>query len=763
MIGVNSLNSHSSRFASHSANGFFKASPADSRAHDLTSNLLLFADKFVKILNRIFYMIPTVQKVLPSLENPETDLPFDDSQYLFNRELSWLEFNRRVLSEALDESNPLLERLKFSAIFSTNLDEFFMIRAAGLKEQIEERISKTSLDGMTAQEQLNAICQKVRPMVDEQINCLRDELLPQLAKHGVRIRSYQNLKKDEKKYFEDYFLKHIFPVLTPQAVDESHPFPYISNLSLNLGLFVTPDETVAHDQLEHLYKNRRFVRVKLPQNVARLIPLERSATEFVLLGEVIAANIQYLLPNMKTDGAFLFRLTRDADVELREDEAGDLLRLIERELYHQRRFSFPVRLEVAAAMPAEMEKYLANSIKLEETDVYRVDGILNIPDLMEIYKLDLPALKDKPIEYSLPKSLQKSPDIFEVLRKGDVLVHHPYTNYSAITEFIDKAADDENVRAIKICLYRTGKDSPIVKSLMKASRNGKQVAALVELKARFDEENNIEWARRLESEGVHVVYGIRGLKTHSKVTLVVRHEEGALKRYVHIATGNYNPITSRNYTDVGLLTADEEIGADVTDLFNFLTGYSYQNSYRQLLVAPINMRGRILEMIDREAANKRAGKDARIVVKMNSLTDDKIIHALYGASQAGVKIDLIVRGICVLRPGIKGISENIRVVSVVGRFLEHSRIFYFLNAGAEAIYIGSADWMHRNLDRRVEVLVPINSQSAAKYLKDVILAAYLRDNVNAQILKSDGSYEKIKPKNGEESFNSQLYFVNRDI
>ena len=708
-------------------------------------------------------MTPTVQKVLPSLEIPANDLPVNDPQYLFNRELSWLEFNRRVLNEALNENNPLLERLKFLAIFSTNLDEFFMIRAAGLKEQVEERISKKSLDGMTAQQQLDAICRKVRPMIDDQLTCLREDILPQLAKNNVRIRSYQNLKKDEKKYFEDYFLKNIFPVLTPQAVDESHPFPYISNLSLNLGLFVSPDETVAHDQLEHLYKNRRFVRVKLPQNVSRLIPLENSDTQFVLLGELIAANIQYLLPNMKTDGAFLFRLTRDADVELREDEAGDLLRLIERELYQQRRFSFPVRLEVEAAMPEEMSRYLTESIKLTKTDVYRVNGILNIPDLMAFYKLDLPELKDEAIQYTLPKALQKSPDIFEVLKKGDVLVHHPYTNYSAITEFIDKAADDENVRAIKICLYRTGKDSPIVKSLMKASRNGKQVAALVELKARFDEENNIEWARRLESEGVHVVYGIRGLKTHSKVTLVVRHENGGLKRYVHIATGNYNPTTSRNYTDVGLLTANEEIGADVTDLFNFLTGYSYQNNYRQLLIAPINMRGRILEMINRETDNKRGGKDARIIVKINSLTDDQMIRALYRASQAGVKIDLIVRGICVLRPGIKGISENIRVISVVGRFLEHSRIFYFLNAGQEEIYIGSADWMHRNLDRRVEVLTPISDKSAAKYLKETVLAAYLRDNVNAQILKPDGSYEKIHPKNGEYNFNSQMSFVNQEF
>ncbi len=708
-------------------------------------------------------MTPTAQKTLPTLEDTEKELPVDGSEYLFNRELSWLEFNRRVLNEGLDETNPMLERLKFLAIFSTNLDEFFMIRAAGLKEQVEEKISKRSLDGMSAGEQLRAICEKARPMVETQIKCLHETILPSIAKSDIEIRSFQSLKKDEKKYFEKYFLKNIFPVLTPQAVDESHPFPYISNLSLNLGMFVEPDDSIVHEHLEHIYTSRRFVRVKLPQNVARLIALEESATHFVLLEEVIAANIAYLLPNMKAGGAFLFRLTRDADVELREDEAGDLLRLIERELYHQRRFSFPVRLEVSSAMPEEMVRYLTDSIKLDETDVYRVGGILNIPDLMRLYALDVPELKDNPIEYSLPKVLQKSPDIFETLKKQDVLVHHPYTNYSVITEFIDKAADDENVRAIKICLYRTGKDSPIVKSLIKASRNGKQVAALVELKARFDEENNIEWARRLEAEGVHVVYGIRGLKTHSKVTLIVRDENNELKRYVHIATGNYNPTTSRNYTDVGLLTANEEIGADVTDLFNFLTGYSYQNEYRQLLVAPINMRRRTLEMINRETANKKAGREARIVVKINSLTDDKIVRALYRASQAGVKVDLIVRGICVLRPGIKGISENIRVISVVGRFLEHSRIYYFLNGGNEEIFIGSADWMHRNLDRRVEAIVPILDRKAAKYLRETVLETYLRDNVNSQILTSDGSYEQIIPVNGDESVNSQMFFVNRDI
>ena len=704
-------------------------------------------------------MNPQLKEIPNQNEQAEVLLSVDQPKYLFNRELSWLEFNRRVLEEALDKDNPLLERLKFLAIFSTNLDEFFMIRVAGLKEQVTENISKTSLDGMTADEQLNGIWEKVRPMIAEQMLCLREDIMPQLSQNGIQICDYKNLNKTEKKEIDEYFLKNVFPVLTPQAVDESHPFPYISNLSLNLGLFVEPKNNLNAGKLKHLFQNRRFVRIKLPPNVPRLIPIGGSDSRFALLGEIIKENIHHLLPNMKADVCHLFRLTRDADIELREDESGDLLRLIEREIYHRKRFSFPVRLEVTASMPEEMIQYLTRAIGLTERDIYRVDGFLNVPDLMKLYSLARADLKDAPIRSTLPKSLRKAENIFDVLKKQDIIVHHPYTAFSTITDFIDAAAEDENVRAIKICLYRAGKDSPIVQSLVKASRNEKQVAALVELKARFDEENNIEWARRLENEGVHVIYGMRGLKTHSKVTLVVRHEEDRLRRYVHIATGNYNPTTSRIYTDIGLLTADEEIGADATDLFNFLTGYSYQDEYRQLLVAPINLRDRMVEMINRETANKENGKDARIIVKINSLTDDKSIRALYRASQAGVKIDLIVRGICVLRPGIKGLSENIRVISIVGRFLEHSRIFYFSNGGNDEIYIGSADWMHRNLDKRVEAVVPIKDKKLIKYLKNEILAVYLKDNVNSQFLKPDGTYEKVKIANKEEFFDSQSYFV----
>ena len=692
----------------------------------------------------------------------ETGSPNDEQKLLFNRELSWLEFNRRVLEEALNAANPLLERLKFLAIFSTNLDEFFMIRVAGLKEQIEDGNNEPSPDGMTATEELRELRERLLPMLAEQINCLNEEVLPQLAEAGIEICAYKSLTKDEKKKVDNYFLKNIFPVLTPQAVDYSHPFPYVSNLSLNLGLFVEPTKQTKHEGLKHLFKQSRFARIKLPPNIPRLIPIDSGGARFALLGEIIKANIRYLFPNMKTEQAFLFRVTRDADIELREDEARDLLRTMEYEL-HRQRFGFAVRLEVSSSMPEEMVKYLTEAIGLTASDVYKVEGFLNIPDLMTLYGLERPELKDKPITYNVPTILRKPQKIFDVLKRRDVLLHHPYTAYSTVTDFINVAADDENVQAIKICLYRAGKDSPIVKALMRASEEGKQVAALVELKARFDEENNIEWARRLENEGVHVIYGVRGLKTHSKVMMVIRREGDALRRYVHIATGNYNTTTSKIYTDLGILTDDEEIGQDATDLFNFLTGYSHQTKFRKLLVAPINLRERMLELIARETANKLKDKPAGIIVKINSLTDAEIVYELYKASQAGVKIDLFVRGVCVLRPGIEGLSENIRVVSIVGRFLEHSRIFCFENAGHEEIYIGSADWMHRNLDRRVEVVVPIKDKRIHRNIKENILDIYFKDTANAQLLKPDGSYEKIEPAEGEIPFDSQQYFTGMDF
>lgn len=707
--------------------------------------------------------------VMPSKQKPQRSeiaipKPVEGEPRIFNREVSWLEFDRRVLEEAMDENLPILERVKFLSIFSSNLDEFFMIRVSGIKEQIEEGVSELSSDGLTPAEQHAQIRNRLRPMLRKQVSYLAETVFPQLEKEGITVETYKFLNAKEKKKLDKYFRDNIFPILTPQSVDSSHPFPYISNLSLNLGLYIEPNRTATQRNLKHLFRQKRFARIKLPPAVPRFLPITNGKKKrFALLEEVIAANAHHLFPNMKVSEGHLFRVTRDADIEIREDEAGDLMRTLEREL-QRRRFRFPVRLEVSSTMPDKMLKLLTSGIGLSDEDVYKIDGFVDISDLIQLYSLDLPLLKDKPIMPVHPSALLEKKNVFETLKKQDVLLHHPYTAFSAVTDFLAQAAEDPRVQAIKICLYRTGKDSPVVRSLMRASQNGKQVTALVELQARFDEENNIEWARRLENEGVHVVYGISSLKTHSKVLLVVRREGDRLARYVHIATGNYNPLTARLYTDLGLLTSVNAIGDDATSLFNFLTGYSQQTAYSRLLVAPVNLRDRFVELIRREATNKQAKKAAKIIVKTNSLTDVQLIEELYAASSKGVEIDLIIRGICALRPGVPGLSENIRVRSVVGRFLEHSRIFYFENAGLEEeIYIGSADWMQRNLDRRVEVLLPILDAEIRKYLKDEVLAAYLKDNVNARELRPDGTYRKIPVPKGSAPFDSQMEFVGQDI
>lgn len=681
---------------------------------------------------------------------------------LFNRELSWLEFNRRVLDEATNGSQPLLERLKFLAIFSTNLDEFFMIRVSGLKEQIAERIGELSPDGMTASEQLVEIYKRLRPMLERQVEYLNENIFPALKKEGITIEPYAELTSKEQKRLDKYFRDYLFPILTPQSVDASHPFPYISNLSLNLGLYIEPNRAFTQTNLKHLFRQKRFTRIKLPPSVPRLIAIDKDSDRFALLEEIVAANVRDLFPNMKTSEAFLFRVTRDADIELREDEAGDLLRSLELEL-QRRRDRFPVRLEVETAMPEKMLKLLAGGIGLDDEETERVDGFLDIPDLMQLCSLDRPKLKERPITPIIPSPLRKNTNIFEVVKKQDVLLHHPYTSFGVVSDFVAAAAADDDVQAIKICLYRTGKHSPIVNSLIHASRMGKQVTALVELKARFDEENNIEWARRLEDEGVHVVYGIHTLKTHCKVLLVVRREKQKLVRYVHLGTGNYNPLTARVYTDLGVLTCDQEIGEDASSLFNFLTGYSQHDEYKRLLVAPLNLRERLIALIRREQKNKKLGKPAGIVIKANALTDTEVINELYAASTAGVEIDLIIRGICSLRPQVKGLSENIRVRSIVGRFLEHSRIYCFANGGGEAaeVYIGSSDLMHRSFDRRIEVVFPVLDADIKKYLKDVVLDAYLRDDMNASVLQPDATYKKVTSRSSKQ-LNSQMFFVGRD-
>ncbi|MDX2030311.1 MAG: polyphosphate kinase 1 [Blastocatellia bacterium] len=665
---------------------------------------------------------------------------------LLNRELSWIEFNSRVLDEALDPSQPLLERLKFLSIFSTNLDEFFMVRVSGLKEQSALNPLMLSPDGLSPATQLKRISDRLRPLLEVQTRCLLRQILPGLEAHNVRIVPFGKLEKSQREELREYFNERIFPILTPLSVDTSHPFPYISNISMNLGILVIPEKPDEDEEA-------RFARVKLPPNVPRLIPVTGNGYSFVMLEEVMAAYIEALFPGMRVLECQPFRITRDADLEIEEDEAGDLLKTVEQQI-RNRRFGFGVRLEVASGMSPHMVKLLRSSLDMDEQDVYTIEGHINVPDLMALYKLDLPELKDVPFTPTTPASLRAAETIFDAIRQHDILLHHPYESFAPVVEFLRSAARDPNVLAIKQTLYRVGKDSPIVEALIEAAENGKQVAVLVELKARFDEENNIQWARRLEKAGVHVIYGLVGLKTHAKMALVVRQEKNKLRRYVHLGTGNYNPVTARIYTDLGLLTANEDFGKDVSELFNYLTGYSRQVRYRRLLVAPVNLRESLTELIRREIEHHRAGRKAGIIAKFNSMTDAGMIEELCAASREGVPIDLLIRGVCCLRPGIPGRSETIRVGSLVGRFLEHSRIYRFLNDGNEEIYVGSADLMNRNLDRRVEVVFPIVDERLRERIVNEILAPSLADNVKTRWLLMDGSY--ARPRNGDaKPFNIQ--------
>ncbi len=678
-----------------------------------------------------------------------------DSQNYFNRELSWLEFNRRVLQEAIDGRTPLLERLKFLSIFDSNLDEFFMVRVAGLKQQVDAGVSKLSLDGSTPAEQLQAISDRLHPMVSEQHQHFAKVINKELIKNGIHLLNYVELNQEQRNFLNNFFEEHIFPVLTPLAVDPSHPFPYISNLSLNLAVVVKEPKT--NEEL--------FARIKIPKLLPRFIPFpselsqrhkgKTSVWTGVPIEQVITHNLDYLFPGMNTQECYIFRVTRNADLTLEEDEADDLLLAIEKELHKRRMGGSAVRLEIQADVPPNIRATIMGELGLEENDVYDSEHLLGLRDLISFLSLPLPELKDKPWVPTIPPRLQRlaedGDDFFRIIRHGDLLVHHPYHSFSGtVLRFITEAASDPSVLAIKMTLYRTSGDSPIIKALIAAAQNDIQVVVLVELKARFDEENNINWAKKLEKSGVHVVYGLFGLKTHTKVTLVVRQEKERIRRYVHIGTGNYNPKTANFYTDLGLLSCKDDLGADLTDLFNFLTGYSRQKSYRQLLVAPVNLRDRLLEMIQREIDHVQNGKQGRIVAKMNSLVDGKMIEALYKASAAGVSIDLIIRGTCCLRPGIPGVSDNIKVISVIGRFLEHSRIFYFQNDNSEELYLGSADWMTRNLSRRVEAVTPIRDENLVKDLQEV-LGIMLADNRQAWDLNSDGIYVQRKTDQKNES------------
>ena len=706
-----------------------------------------------------------IENIKQRLSGSSQDLSNPD--LYINRELSWLRFNDRVLEEALDETHPLLERLKFLAIFSSNLDEFYMIRVSGLRRQMEASTLEAPPDDFLPSEQLAMIRQRLLPKLEEQYDCWQNDLLPKLKDQGIKILHYEQLKRKQRKLLRSYFKKEIYPALTPLAFDPGHPFPHISNLSMNLAV-------VVHDP-KH---GQRFARLKVPKIYPRLMSIpseekadeyqdlglhERNSTNFVWLEEVVKANLDLLFPGLKVEAAYPFRVTRDADPEIEEDEASDLLAAIE-ESVRVREFGLAIRLEIDRSMPDQVRDILQTNLDVASYQIYVIDGPIGLSDVMELMGINRPELKDVPFKPSVPPSLSTEESIFSVIRRKNILIYHPYDSFDPVVRFIREAARDPEVLAIKMILYRVGPDSPVVAALMDARENGKQVAVLVELKARFDEENNIVWAKSLERAGVHVVYGLVGLKTHAKVSVVIRHEQEGIRRYIHLATGNYNDETARVYADLGYFTCDPSLGKDVSALFNGLTGYSRDEEYKKLLVAPGNMKEGIIFRIDREIKIHQEQGGGYLAFKMNSLVDLHCIEALYRASQAGVKVDIQTRGICCLRPGIPGVSENISVTSVVGRFLEHARIYYFHNGGEEEIWLGSADLMPRNLYRRVETLFPIEDEIIRNSLRDEILNIHLKDNVKARRMLPDGTYEPVKRGENEDPFNSQEWLIkNRGI
>jgi len=676
---------------------------------------------------------------------------YSKPENFINRDLSWVEFNRRVLEEALNPEIPLLEKVKFISIFCSNLDEFYMIRIAGLKEQIAANVEEPSIDGLTPIEQLRKIEKTLKPLLKTLDNYWTDYIIPALYENNIKLISIDDINDDDKAKLTAYFKKEVYPVLTPLAFDPGRPFPYISNLSLSLAILIRKPNGENH-----------FARVKVPSILPRLLQIDKiiepnkspgvngnfTAT-YIWFGDLIKANLPLLFPGMEIVEAHRFRITRDTDIEIQEDEADDLLSVIEENI-KQRRFGSVVRLEVGHPVPDFMLNTLVDNLQITKDDVHVSDGPLGLSDVMGLFKLPLHQIKEKPFYPIIPKVFEEEEDFFSIIRQKDILLHHPYHS-------------KKKKKKIKQTLYRVGPDSPIVRCLIEAAEMGKQVAVLVELKARFDEQNNIYWARELEKVGVHVVYGLVGLKTHAKMTLVVRKEYDGVKRYVHLATGNYNATTAKLYTDLGFFTSDDDICSDVSDIFNFLTGYSKQKEYKKLFVSPVNMREKFIELINREIDNAIAGKEARIIMKLNSLVDPAIICALYEASNSGVEIKLIIRGICSLIPGVKDLSENIEVRSIVGRYLEHSRLFYFYNDGAEEIYLSSADMMQRNLDRRVEVAFPIENPRLKDELIKTLIKFSLKDNVKAKILKSDGSYVFPEIKEDAKKVNSQEWLMNHAL
>lgn len=689
---------------------------------------------------------------------------YNKPENFINRDLSWIEFNKRVLDEALNPELPLLEKVKFVSIFCSNLDEFYMIRISGIKEQIAANVSEPSIDGLTSTEQLKKIEKVLKPLLKTLDNFWMNEIVPALKDQHIHLLSFDEISESDKEKLTSYFKKEIYPVLTPLAFDPGRPFPYISNLSLSLAILIKKPNGENH-----------FARVKVPSILPRLLQIDHLIEQkisagtngnfyanYIWLGDLIKANLNLLFPGMEIVEAHRFRITRDTDLELQEDEADDLLSVIE-ETIKQRRFGSVVRLEVGHPMPDFMLDTLVENLQITRDDVHLSDGPLGLSDVMGLYKLPLHQLKEKPFYPVVPKVFEEEEDYFSIIRQKDILLHHPYHSFSPVIDFIKKAAQDPDVLAIKQTLYRVGPDSPIVKCLIEAAEMGKQVAVLVELKARFDEQNNIYWARELEKVGVHVVYGLVGLKTHAKMTLVVRREFDGVKRYVHLATGNYNATTAKLYTDFGFFTSDEDICSDVSDIFNFLTGYSKQKEYKKLFVSPVNMRENFLDLIKTEIENAQAGKEAKIFMKMNSLVDPAIIAALYEASNNGVEVKLVVRGVCSLIPGVEGLSENIEVRSIVGRYLEHSRVFYFYNDGNEKIYLTSADMMQRNLDRRVEVAFPIENEKLKEEIIKTLIKVSLKDNVKARLLNPDGSYRFVEVKDSTKRVNSQEWLMNHTL
>ncbi len=679
----------------------------------------------------------------------------------FNRELSWLEFNQRVLDEALDPNNPLLERLKFFCIVSSNLDEFFEVRVAGLKQQIESNVVARSPDGRTATETFLAIAARARRMVADQYRCWRRELAPALAEAGLRVVPLTQLSAEDRRQLDEFVETEVRPVTTPIAIDPAHPFPLVFNRALNLVVALQPQDNWQAKARKRKRPQPHLVVLQVPRVLPRLVELEKQGRtrRFVLLGRVIASRLKYLLPGWRVEGAWLFRVTRNSELYLDEGDSENLLKAVERQV-HNRRKGAAVRLEVAKGCPAPVVQHLLKELALTKDDLYVIDGPLNPGGLMMLYAGDhSPELRDPPFLPPVAAAVRGQKDLFAAIRKRDILLHHPYESFDTVVAFLQQAAADPEVLAIKQTLYRTGGDPRIIGALMEAVGNGKQVTAVVELKARFDEANNIKWARELEEAGVQVIYGVVGYKIHCKVTLVVRRDPDGIRRYLHLSTGNYNPTTARIYTDLGLLTCRPEFGEDATDLFNVITGLCRHRPPQRLLLAPFDLHRRMVELVRRETEHARRGLPARIIAKMNSLVETDIIDALYEASRAGVEIDLIVRGICCLKPGVRGLSRNIRVRSIVGRYLEHSRVFYFENACQPEVYVGSADWMPRNFFKRIEAVFPIEDGNLRERIVHEILQRQLEDNQKAHVLRRDGRYVRVEPAPGETPLNSQTLFM----